>query len=300
MIDINYINRHLRTAGWHAANMRAGVEIKTKNAADDFVTQADRELDVMISAALGNKLPGCADFSERTDLSDGLISEEQIEDFPAEVVRAVASRQRVWYLDSIDGTDNYVKEDGQYVVLLGLVVDQQPVYGWIYAPARDELYFGGPPSEIAKGFGYVGAWRRQAGATPEPMSRTFPKDPVIAIDYLRVIMGSRDRRDHPDIVERLNAQEWVSVGSLGLKGVAIINGTADVYVHCSQKLKFWDTAAPMALVMAAGLEACDLDGQPLDFMPRAEATGEDIFRHRQAVIIGTPEGVITARQRLNL
>jgi 3'(2'), 5'-bisphosphate nucleotidase len=111
-------------------------------------------------------------------------------------------------------------------------------------------------------------------------------------------MGSRDRRDRPDIVERLKAQEWVSVGSLGLKVMAIMIGAADVYIHCSQQLKFWDTAAPVALAVAAGLTVCDLEGQPLDFTPCAEATGEDIFRHRQTVLIGTPEGVAAAQRRL--
>lgn len=45
---LRYLNRHLRTAGWHAAQMRSVVEIETKYAADDFVTQADKELDVII------------------------------------------------------------------------------------------------------------------------------------------------------------------------------------------------------------------------------------------------------------
>lgn len=322
---VTYVNRHLRTAGWHAAQMRAGVEIQTKSAADDFVTQADKEVDVMVSAALGRLLPGCAEYSLDSALPDGLITEESIGELSPAVARAVASRPHVWYFDALDGTDNYVKEDGQYSILLGLVVDGEPAYGWVYAPARDELYFGGPPSEIATSFGYPGLWRKRGNSWPEQLLGSLPDDGPstgdrvsavtglaandvssagagqsvagVLCERLRVIMGSRDRRDNPSLVERIKADDWVSVGSLGLKVIALINGAADVYVHVSRKLKFWDTAAPFALAKAAGLTICDFDGAPIEFKPQAQGSGDDISRHRQTVLIGTPAGVKEARRR---
>lgn len=295
---IDYINRHLRTAGWHAAQMRTGVEIQTKSAVDDFVTQADTEIDVMLSAALAALLPDCAVLSENATLTDGLITEESMARLSPAVARAVAARQRVWYLDTIDGTDNYVKEDGQYAVMLGLVVGGEPVYGWVYAPARDEIYFGGPPSEATTSCAYAGLWRQSANGPPAQLTSVSRSQGRTATDYLRVIMGSRDQRDNPHMVARLQANEWVAMGSIGLKVLAIINGAADVYIHGSRQLKFWDTAAPVALAKAAGLTVCDLHGEPLHFQVLEEGADAEIFRHRQTVLIGTAEGVAAARSRL--
>jgi hypothetical protein len=58
---VHYLNRHPRTAGWHAAQMRAGVKIQTKKAADDFITQADREVDLLVEP----RCPG-SDLAVRT------------------------------------------------------------------------------------------------------------------------------------------------------------------------------------------------------------------------------------------
>jgi 3'-phosphoadenosine 5'-phosphosulfate (PAPS) 3'-phosphatase len=293
-----YINRHIRTAGWHAAQMRAGVEIQTKGVPDDFVTQADKEVDKMISAALCAVLPHCRDLCDNCDHRDGLITEESVANLSPEAARAVVMRRRVWYLDAIDGTDNYVKEDGQYSVLLGLVVGGEPVYGWIYAPARDELYFAGPPSETSESFGYAGLWRKRGSRQPEKVTdKSFPGSKVPPAS-LRVIMGSRDRRDNPQVIERIKADEWVLVGSLGLKVIAIINGAADVYIHASCKLNFWDTAAPVAMAEAAGLSVCDFNGNPLSFKLQPGEHATDMFRHCQTVLIGTPGGVAAVRNRL--
>lgn len=111
-------------------------------------------------------------------------------------------------------------------------------------------------------------------------------------------MGSRDQRDNPHLVARLQANEWVAMGSLGLKVLALINGAANVYIRGSRQLKFLDTAAPVALAKAAGLTVCDVHGEPLRFQVLEEGVEAEIFRHRQTVLIGTAEGVAVARSRL--
>jgi len=228
---VDYLNRHLRTAGWHAGQMRAGVEIQTKNAVDDFVTQADKEVDLMITAALCKVVPDCCDLSENPALANGLITEESVEKLGHLAALAVATRKNIWYLDAIDGTDNYVKEDGQYSILLGLLSDGEPRYGWVYSPARDELYFGGSSFEISEGNVCAGLWRSRGNNPAEKVTCRPASEPFTSARDLRVIMGSRDRRDNPRLVDRIKPNEWVLVGSLGLKVIALINGEADVYVH---------------------------------------------------------------------
>ena len=56
--------------------------------------------------------------------------------------------------------------------------------------------------------------------------------------------------------------EVVPLGSAGFKTLAVVRGEADAYVHAGGMYQ-WDSAAPVAVALAAGLTACRLDGSPL-------------------------------------
>jgi 3'(2'), 5'-bisphosphate nucleotidase len=56
--------------------------------------------------------------------------------------------------------------------------------------------------------------------------------------------------------------ELVPLGSAGYKTVAVARGEVDAYVHAGGMYQ-WDSAAPVAVALAAGLTACRLDGAPL-------------------------------------
>jgi 3'(2'), 5'-bisphosphate nucleotidase len=64
----------------------------------------------------------------------------------------------------------------------------------------------------------------------------------------------------------LDAQ-LVPLGSVGAKTAAVIDGTADLYIHAGGQYE-WDSAAPVAVARAAGLEACRLDGSRLRYNQR--------------------------------
>jgi 3'(2'), 5'-bisphosphate nucleotidase len=81
---------------------------------------------------------------------------------------------------------------------------------------------------------------------------------------LRLMMGTRDRKSHP-WAEELPSIDWIHSGSVGLRVARILNGEADLYVHLSGKLKVWDTAGPVALAAAGGLEVGVLNQTDLLF-----------------------------------
>jgi 3'(2'), 5'-bisphosphate nucleotidase len=54
----------------------------------------------------------------------------------------------------------------------------------------------------------------------------------------------------------------VPMGSAGAKVAAVVQGEAEVYLH-SGGMNQWDSAAPVAVALAAGLHASRLDGSPL-------------------------------------
>lgn len=219
--DINYL---IRQIGRRVEEMAAGELRLEEKGVDDFVTQVDQEMNAALLNALRERFP-----------SDGFITEEAPPD------QGVEQYERIWLIDPLDGTDNYLKRDGQYAVMIGLLMGHRPVFGWIYAPARDTLYFGG------EGYGLF----RQAGeGQPQPMVPAVEK-PITST--IRVIMGGRDPF-REQVAELL----------------------ADLSLHLVRKLKIWDTAAPLALAKAAGLKACSLTGEEITYHPEQPLHQESI------------------------
>jgi 3'(2'), 5'-bisphosphate nucleotidase len=86
--------------------------------------------------------------------------------------------------------------------------------------------------------------------------------PRAADGPLRLVV-SRSRP--PELAERLAAAtgaELVPLGSAGAKAAEVIRGHADGYVHSGGQYE-WDSAAPVAVALAAGLHASRIDGSKL-------------------------------------
>jgi 3'(2'), 5'-bisphosphate nucleotidase len=54
------------------------------------------------------------------------------------------------------------------------------------------------------------------------------------------------------------------MGSAGVKVISVVTGETDVYVHAGGQYE-WDSAAPVAVALAAGLHASRVDGSPLRY-----------------------------------
>jgi 3'(2'), 5'-bisphosphate nucleotidase len=189
-----------------------------------------------------------------------------------------APNQRVWFIDPIDGTDNYIANDGQYSVMIGLVVDSTPVFGWVYAPTTSTAYFGGPK---------YGSWRKRG---MEEASRFYPSLPLKPEEQVRLMLGWRDRKNHPWI-NNLPQVTLVKTGSIGLKVTKILDNEADLFVYLSGKLKIWDTAGPVAIALGGGLEVGTMESEGFHFP-------DEGFVHKTSVIIGRSGSIEWCRAHL--
>ena len=117
-----------RKGGEHTLNyFNRSVEVERK-ADDSPVTVADREAESLMRKEIANQFP-----------EHGIIGEEHgrtNEESPVQ-----------WILDPIDGTKSFIHGVPLYTTLIGVVIEDEPVVGVIYAPALDEL------CEAAKGKG---------------------------------------------------------------------------------------------------------------------------------------------------
>lgn len=182
--------------------------------------------------------------------------------------------RRLWIVDPLDGTKEFIKRNGEFTVNIALVEDGTPVLGVIYCPTPQPLPSGsGEGCALYFGWKDHGAWKayidddedidhivQTAQALPSPSNEERGWVCVASRSHLSPETEAfiNDlRRDHPDL-------QLVSSGS-SLKICLVAEGKADIYPRHAPTME-WDTAAGHAIVLAAGREMVDATtGQPLTY-----------------------------------
>jgi myo-inositol-1(or 4)-monophosphatase len=109
-----------RAGGRHTLNyFRKAVDVERKSD-DSPVTVADREAESIMREAIEKR------FSDH-----GIIGEEH--------GRSNEESDIQWILDPIDGTKSFIHGIPLYTTLVGVLVEDEPVIGVIYAPALSEM-----------------------------------------------------------------------------------------------------------------------------------------------------------------
>ena len=171
-----------------------------------------------------------------------VVSEEEVEAgrFPD------VSAGRFWLVDPLDGTKEFVKRNGEFAVVVGLVVDFKAVAGVIYAPVLDVLYAG------AAGH----AWRETAGRS-EPISARVPDADGLVVAISRSHIGPK----FESYLATLPLKGRLPCGS-AIKFGLLAAGEADIYPRFGPTME-WDTAAGHAILESAGGRLEAKDGAPL-------------------------------------
>ncbi len=256
-LDIK-IRSLLRSCGQQAKQMATeGLQVFQK-APGDFVTNVDQMLDRQLTAEFSALFP-----------QDGVITEENA----ASRQRFQERYSRLWCIDPLDGTDDFIHRQKDYAVMVGLLENKQPIAGWIYAPESDMSYFGGKD---------LGLWQALGGMAPEPIAIGEPK----SSGDQTVVIGVKDRHNFGDaIADKVPEIKFgFSQGSFGLKVMNVILGHAGMYIYLNGRVKIWDTVGPLALAKTAGLVCCDLDGNPISYAP--DAMDLETLAHQQSIVIG--------------
>jgi 3'(2'), 5'-bisphosphate nucleotidase len=177
--------------------------------------------------------------SELTRLrrGDAVLSEEGKDD-PARL-----TADRVWIVDPLDGTREF-GEPGRtdWAVHVALWERGDLTAGVVALPAQDRVLSTAEPPP-----------RRAPAGPPSPAGRP-----------LRIVVSrSRPPAFAARVAEDTGAM-LVPLGSAGAKAAAVITGEADAYLHDGGQYE-WDSAAPVAVALAAGLHASRLDGSTLQY-----------------------------------
>lgn len=103
----------------------AAHDIKTKSAPDDLVTQADLDMERALESALLSAYPGTQVLGEEA-MAAGTVTLDLLANPDA----------RIWVIDPIDGTYNFVHGDKKFGTLLAYLEGGKTQAGWIYDPPR--------------------------------------------------------------------------------------------------------------------------------------------------------------------
>ena len=179
---------------------------------------------------------------------------------------------RLWIVDPLDGTREFIDRIGEFSVMVGLAVDGRARLGAVYQPATDRLFAGAPG---------MGAW-----VVEEASVR--PDIGPLAVGEVHAPLRFVRSRSHPDerirrLEEALGEIEVILSGSAGSKCALVACGAADLYVHPVPYLKEWDTCAPEAMLSGAGGRVTDCRGEPLRYGKTNPAQPGGIFAAHPAV-----------------
>jgi 3'(2'), 5'-bisphosphate nucleotidase len=197
-----------------------GCAVETKPD-DTPVTEADRTAEAIIVAALRAATPELP-----------VVAEEEVA-----AGRAVSPGAMFWLVDPLDGTREFAAGRPEFAVNVGLVRDGMPLLGAVALPATGELF---------AGIVGAGAWKEDGAGRRSIAARATPAEGP-------VVLGSRHYADDPRIAAFAaahGAQRLVNLGS-AVKFCRVAEGEADLYPRFGVTME-WDTAAPQAIVEAAG------------------------------------------------
>ena len=249
--------------------VREGVIAIARDAAAAILRIYDSEF--IVQRKHDNSQLTAADLAAHHCIVDGLarltpdiqvLSEES-----AHEVSAAQRRQwsRLWVVDPLDGTREFVKRNGEFTVNIALVEDGVAVFGVVQAPVTGEVWHGGAG---------LGAFRRD-GDDEVALRARIPALPPLRVAASR---SHRDPRSEAFIVRMLRDVGGVEPLGLGssLKFCRLAEGGMDVYPRFGPTSE-WDTAAGQCVLEGAGGCVLDPTGRPLRYNQRDTVLNGDFI-----------------------
>lgn len=213
---------------------------------DSPVTEADEEANQCIHTMIRDAFP-----------DDGWLSEE---------TRDSAERlgkRRVWVVDPLDGTKEFINRIPEFCVCIGLVDHETAIVGVSYNPVRDELF----------------AAERGAGVSLNGAPVRVSREPAMARARFLASRSEAARGEWEAFRDALHVE---LTGSVAYKLALIAAGRADATFSLTPKNE-WDVCAGAALIAEAGGRITDRYGKPLRFnqpetkLPGIIASNADLY-----------------------
>lgn len=173
-----------------------------------------------------------------------------------------------WMVDPLDGTEEFIKRNGEFTVNIALMVDNTPYLGVIYIPTSNTIYFSDPDrGSFCKTDVHPTKSADYTISQIFESSRRLPLIPErnnpIRVALSRSHESEQIREELQHIQAQMGPIEVVEYGS-SLKMCLVAEGSVDCYLRTTPTME-WDTAAGEAIARGAGVNIVKLDGTPLQY-----------------------------------
>jgi myo-inositol-1(or 4)-monophosphatase len=213
------------------------LSIQTKSNANDLVTNMDHEIEQFFIENIRKTFPdhkilGEEGFGDHLDSLDGVV----------------------WILDPIDGTMNFIHQQRDFAISLGIYENGVGIIGLVYDVVHDELY------HALKGSGaYINEIK-----LPE-LEKVEVDKAILSLNATWLL--ENDRIDHNLLIPLAKDVRGIrSYGSAALEMVFVASGRLDAYI--SLRLAPWDFGAGAVIVGELGGAVTTLKGEKLNFLSK--------------------------------
>ncbi|RME93227.1 MAG: 3'(2'),5'-bisphosphate nucleotidase CysQ [Candidatus Hydrogenedentota bacterium] len=231
---------------------------------DDLVLKAGKKLmeyygikDLKIREKSKNNPVTLADFAANEVLikglmqrfpNDSILSEEESQKMAGGIHKG--ENHRLWILDPLDGTKEFIEKNPQFTVSVGFISSGEPMLGWLYNPAQDIFYSGGIE---------IGFFKNGKKCTRKQQNKQ--DKPLLAISRTEAKKGYFDF-----ILEEKDYPKPLQIGSIAWKLALLAAGEIDLVVSRKPK-NLWDVAGAAALLKTHSLLFMDKEFKPWVFNP---------------------------------
>ncbi len=226
--ELDIATQAARAAGQVLVRHYGGAHDVTEKSADNPVTAADLEANELLKSTILGAFPDDGWLSEETADSDERLG-----------------RKRVWIVDPLDGTKEFISEIPEFVVCVSLVEDGAPRIAVEYNPVRDELF------TARKGHG--------AFLNGAPIHVTKQVD--LRQAHVLASRSEEARGEWEPYREKMHVE---LTGSVAYKFALVAAGRHDATFTLTPKNE-WDVCAGSLLVAEAGGTVTDPDGRAIRF-----------------------------------
>ena len=228
---VNDLNKTFLKAGEIAIELRKKGLIKEIKSDNTPVTNGDIEVNNILTKKIKEITPEIP-----------IVSEESSSN------KLNKNLKTFWLIDPIDGTYDYVNDKDEFTINAGLIIDNKPEIGIIYAPAKKRLFY-----TYEKDFSFE---------LTDQKEKKLDCNKITNAGTVKAVSYSNQLK--PEILElhkKYKVTEYKKMKS-SLKFCVIATSEYDIYVAEPRAFE-WDIAAGHAILKNAGGEITDFSGNQI-------------------------------------
>lgn len=216
----------------------------SKKSPRDFVTEADIAVEALLKKQLSENYPEYGFWGEESGKT--------------------RNQKNRWIVDPIDGTHSFSRGQYFWAISVALELDENIVFGAVYAPALDDYYC------AQKG---EGAWKN--GKSIVVSNESDLANAMISTGFacLRNYLDDNNLERFSRIARQTTGQR--RFGSAALDLCLVADGQVDAFWE--QELNLYDVAAGALIAQEAGATVTDFQGNPGIFPKQILATNGKII-----------------------